>query len=271
MGFAIIKAMLSHETIKNLPNNSRFYILLFSFLLSAFTACLLRMQVAGDQLFYIRTEQVFGFIAIGYVYMALIISPLQKIVGKPDWMKNVLFARRAIGVSAAYFAFLHATVALWGQIGGLDGVGLLPQTFRWSLAFGAIALLVLFLMAATSFDKVITFMTFKHWKWLHRFVYSAGVLIILHVWMIGTHVVYGSVQIICATALGLLFGLQSWRIVSNFAKRFPVFKSLDYFITLFICLWLFWTLLLFAMPSYVQSYHGQHHHDVQIEGGHHHE
>jgi len=263
--------MLSQETIKNLPNNSRFYILVFSVLLSMFTACLLRMQVGSEQLFYIRTEQIFGFIAIGYVYLALAISPVQKIVGKPGWMKCVLFARRAIGVSAAYFAFLHAAVAFWGQIGGFDGLGLLPRTFMWSLGFGAIALLVLFLMAATSFDKVIAFMTFRHWKWLHRFIYGAGILIILHVWMVGTHVVYNSVQIICATALGLLFGLQSWRIVSDFAKRFPVFSSRDYLITIFICLWLVWTLVLLSMPNYIQSYHGQHHNATQREGGHQHE
>lgn len=251
--------MPSKKTIKNLPNNNRFYILVFSFLLSVFTVCVLRTQAASDQLFYIRSEQVFGFISIAYLYLALIISPLERAIGRPEWMKNILFARRAIGVSAAYFALLHAATALWGQIGGIDGLVLLPERFIWSFIFGVIALVVLLLMAATSFDKVIAFMTFRKWKWLHRFVYLGSVFIILHVWMIGTHVAYAWVQLATVIPLSLLFGLEAWCIVSKFADKHPEFKARDYSVTVALGLWLLSTVLLLMLPALVQNYHGEHH------------
>jgi sulfoxide reductase heme-binding subunit YedZ len=264
--------MLSHKTIRNLPNNNRFYILTFSLLLSVGTLCWLRMQIVSEQLFYIRTEQVFGFISIAYLYLALIISPLKRVVGQPRWMKNLEFARRAIGVSAAYFAFLHAAVALWGQMGGFAGLGSLPERFTWALAFGLIALVVLFLMAATSFDTVIKFMTFRKWKWLHRFVYSACVLIILHVWMIGTHVAYSWVQLATFIPLSLLFALEAWCIVSKLSDRHPWLKAKDYAITIALCGWAVASLLLLLLPALVENYHSEHHsghgdHASQIESG----
>lgn len=251
--------MLAKETIKNLPNNSRFYILVLSVLLSLFTLSLLRGRIPGDQLFYIRLEQVYGFIAVAFLYVALVISPLQKIIGTPGWMKNVLFARRAIGVSAAYFALLHAAVALWGQIGGLEGLTLLPERFTWALAFGFAALVVLLLMAATSFDKAVKFMTYRKWKWLHRFVYAGGILIILHVWMIGTHAAYFWVQMAAFIPISIFFGLEAWRITATLAKRFPELQSKDYFLTLALCLWLVWSTALFVLPSIVKNYHSEHH------------
>lgn len=251
--------MLSHKTIRNLPNNNRFYVLSFSFLLSILVLCLLRSRLTSDQLFYIRTEQVYGFISIAFLYLALIISPIKQIVGRPRWMQNLEFARRGIGVSAAYFAFLHATVALWGQIGGFGSLGLLPSRFAWAFAFGAVSLIVLFLMAATSFDTVIKFMTFRKWKWLHRFVYLGGVLIILHVWMIGTHMAYDWVQIATFVPLSVLFGLEAWCIVSKFGEKRPEFASKDYAVTICLVIWALLSLVLFLLPSLVQNYHSQHH------------
>lgn len=266
--------MLARKTIKNLPNNNRFYILVFSSLLSAFVLCLLRVQIASDQLFYIRTEQVYGFASIIFLYVALIVSPLKRVMGgERRWIQNLEFARRGIGVSAAYFALLHAGVALWGQIGGFDGLALLPDRFAWALVFGVTALVVLLLMAATSFDKVIKFMTFRKWKWLHRFVYLGSVLIILHVWMIGTHAAYGWVQLVTFIPLSLLFGLEAWTIMSKFSERHPTFKSKDYFITLVLCMWLLASLLLLMLPALVKNYHDEHHssHATPQNGGHRHE
>jgi DMSO/TMAO reductase YedYZ heme-binding membrane subunit len=251
--------MPPRNTFRDLANNNRFYILAFSFLSSVFVFCLLRAQISSDQLFYIRTEQVYGFVSIAFLYVALIISPIEKIVGQHVWVRNLLFARRAIGVSAAYFAFLHAAVALWGQMGGFGGLVLLPERFMWALLFGVTALVVLLLMAATSFDKAIKFMTFRKWKWLHRFVYMACLLIILHTWMIGTHLAYDWVRIAAFIPLSLLFGLEAWTIVSKFSDKHTEFKSKDYFLTIVLCLWLFSSVLLFMLPVLVQNYHSQHH------------
>lgn len=252
-----------------LLDNSRFYILSGSILLSVMVACLLRTQVVGDRLFYIRAEQIFGLMAIIYWYIALLISPLSKIF-TTGWMRRLIFCRRAIGVSAAYFASLHLIVSLWGQLGGPGEIRLLPTFFKLSLGFGLFALLTLLVMAATSFDRVVSFMTYPRWKLLHRVSYIAGVLVILHIWMIGTHVAYTNVQRAAFVALCVLFGLEAYRLTVTFTKRFREFKQRDYFVVLFVFTWLLLILPLILLPNLVKNYHAQHHNLPPGAGGSHH-
>jgi DMSO/TMAO reductase YedYZ heme-binding membrane subunit len=250
--------------------NIRFYILASSICLSLFLMGLVRVQFASGQLFYIRLEQVFGFVSLFYWYLALVIGPVSKLIG-PRWgMPQLQFSRRAIGVSAAYFALFHAAVAFFGQIGGFAGIGLLPARFQWSLLFGVLALMVLLAMAATSFDKAIRFMTFPRWKLLQRFVYAAGILAILHVWLVGTHIAYVDTQIVAFVLLAVLFGFESVGITKIIAKRAPVLtQQKELWVTVFVCVWLFWVGLVLLLPKVVTDYHGQHQHTAAHAAGEH--
>lgn len=249
--------MSTQKPKKPLLQNLRFYILATSVLVSCMVFAWLRTSIASEQLFYIRTQQVFGLFGIALWYGALIISPIGYVVGKQR-IVHLIYARRAIGVSAAYFALLHGCVALWGQLGGVQQLLLLPTFFKWSLLAGAIAFVVLLLMAATSFDVVIRRMTFRRWKWLHRLGYIGGVLAVIHIWSIGTHVAYSSTQIIALAALILLSGLETYRVVTLLAQKYPEFRSKDYFITLFVAIWLFWIVAIVAIPSTIRNYHSRH-------------
>lgn len=198
--------------LKNLVNNSRFYILITSFFLSIGLFCYLRIVIPDDRLWIIRSEQTFGFMSIVYWYIALSISPLTKVIGQKSWTPYLIFGRRAVGVSAAYYAILHFAIAFWPQLGGLASLGLFPRQFLLSLALGFISLLILCAMAATSFDRVIKIMTFRCWKWLHRLTYLAGVAVIVHVWMIGTHTANSILTYTIFQLLVVLFGLEAIRI-----------------------------------------------------------
>lgn len=242
--------MFSKATVKELPDNNRFYVLVFSVLASIFMACFLGLQTEGD-LYYIQLEQVYGFMALGMLYVTLIISPVQKLVGTPDWMKNVIFARRATGVAVVYFALLHAGVALWGELGGLDGLFLLPDKFVWPLIFSATSLGILCFLAVISVDKMVILLGYHRWKWLQRLVYACGILIILHIWAIGVHFTPGIIRDICFAALALLFGLESWRMIDFLVERYRWHMFVKSF--LFIVLWVLSVLLLgwvaFSRPA----------------------
>jgi len=244
----------------HLTYNARFYVLASSLSLSVVTASYLRLNIAGDQLYYIRLQQVFGLLCLLYWYAALIISPLGYVLGKAR-LKRLEFSRRAIGVSAAYFAVLHVGVALWGQLGGLDEIALLPTLFKWSLGLGAAALLILLLMAVTSFDAVVRFMTFKRWKWLHRLVYIGLILVVLHVWMIGTHLEYMSVRWLAFAMLALLSGLETIRVYKRAKGRLFDFNKSETII-IFATIWATIVIVIASMPAFVQSYHARH------DGGH---
>lgn len=240
----------------HLLSNTRFYILATSLLLSIFMAAWLRLEIPSDQVYYIRLQQVFGLLCVLYWYVALMISPVGYVIGKHR-MKRIEFARRAIGVSAAYFAVLHGSIAVWGQLGGVSELLLLPDLFKWSLLAGGFALLILLVMAATSFDKVVKLMTFKRWKLLHRLVYIGWVLVILHIWTIGTHLAYSGVQWAAFAALAVLAGFELYKIVRKLNEKYFHLEKAET-VTLFVSSWLLIAGLILMTPLLVQNYHSKH-------------
>lgn len=249
---------------KSLLNNSRFYILCGSLLLSGIIFAWLRIIIVNDQLFYIRTQQVFGLLSIVFWYMAMLISPLGYVIGK-QCMKHIEFARRAIGVSAFYFAVLHGLVALWAQLGGPTQLQYLPELFQWSLVAGAGALFILGIMAATSFDAVVKYMTPKRWKLLHRFVYGAGILVIIHIWSVGTHLAYSGVQIAALSALVVLLGLEFYRLAKVLNDKYFHLGKTEA-ITIFITMWMLGVALVLAIPALIKNYHSAHESHSPLHG-----
>lgn len=241
-----------------LLNNLRFYILTISILGSFLLAAYLRLVILGDQLFYIRLEQIYGLVAILFWYVALIISPLGYVVGK-EKISYLIFARRAIGVSAAYFAILHFLVAIFGQLGGLGNFGNLPGLFKVSILLGSVSLIILLIMALTSFDRVVKIMTFKRWKMLHRLVYVGGIAAVAHIWMIGTHIAYVQFKALAFTLLAVLGGLEAFRIAKRMVQKNQELQSGTYFITIFLSIWMFFIGLVLALPLTVKNYHGANH------------
>lgn len=239
-----------------LLNNSRFYILASSFLLSLAAIAWLRLLISSDQLFYIRSQQVFGLLAVSYWYLALIISPIGYVIGKQR-VRRAEFARRAIGVSAFYFAFLHGAVALWGQLGGPDQIQFLPTLFKWSLLGGSVAFVILFVMAATSLDAVVKFMTYRRWKWLHRFGYAGGVLVILHVWTVGTHLAYSGIRWVAFVALIVLAAVELFRVIKLLNDKYFHLDIVEKTM-LWLSVWVIVVLGIALIPELVQNYHSRH-------------
>ncbi len=238
-------------------NNIRFYVLVFSLLVSVLLAAWLRLSIEGDRVYLLRLQQVYGFVALGYLYVAILATPVSKLLGKEGFMKQYLFARRAIGVSAAWFASLHMLCAVFGQLGGIAGLGLLPGRFWQAVLFGLIALIILLIMAAASFDSVIRVMTFPRWKWLQRMVYVAAILLFFHVWMLGTHMSYTWVRWVMLALLLILAALESWRIglviENKSGEHNPAMR-----LALSLCVFLLLAGIMAYAPSVIERYHGQH-------------
>lgn len=248
--------VMAKDKSYRLLNNSRFYVLASSILLSAAVFAWLRLQIPGDQLLYIRAQQVFGLLAVIYLYIALIVSPIGYVIGKHR-TKHLEFARRAIGVSAFYFALLHGGIALWAQLGGISQLQYLPDLFKWSLVAGAFAFSILLILAATSFDKIISFMTYRKWKWLHRLIYIGCVLVIFHIWSVGTHLAYANIQIIALLSLIILLGLESFSTVKQLNSKHLRLDKIE-MNTLFVAVWTVAVVLVLMIPSFVPNYHNRH-------------
>jgi sulfoxide reductase heme-binding subunit YedZ len=130
----------------------------------------------------------FGTAALIALHVVLCIGPLCRL--SPIFLP-LLYNRRHLGVTTFFLALAHAGLALfqYHALGELDPfVSALTANTRFaSLAhfpfelFGAFALSVLFLMAATSHDFWLATLTAPIWKALHMGVYAAYAALVLHV------------------------------------------------------------------------------------------
>ena len=181
---------------------------------SVLVAGVIQLLIPDGSLQMIRIEQAYGFISLGLLYCAIIISPLTKVFPQLPGKKEITHARRAIGVSAFYFAALHMYITFFGQLGGFAGWSYLSPVYSVSLLLGFFALAVLCIMAATSLDWVVDKMGYKHWKLLHRLVYFASLAVLGHLLLIGPHFDSGLTLLgaLTYTAAAFLVVLEAIRI-----------------------------------------------------------
>ena len=132
--------------------------------------------------------RAFGTLAFTLFHFVLAIGPLARLDKR---FLPLLWNRRHLGVTMFLFALAHGGFALF-QFHALGDrnplVSLLTSNTQWgNLAqfpfqqLGAAALLILFLMAATSHDFWLTNLTAPVWKALHMAVYLAYALLVAHV------------------------------------------------------------------------------------------
>ncbi|MBI3485918.1 ferric reductase-like transmembrane domain-containing protein [Candidatus Daviesbacteria bacterium] len=222
---------------KSLLTNIRFYILVFSSTLATFIFIWVKSTIQIETLQAVTLDRYYALIAVTYLYFALLATPLTKLFNLPFEAKY-LKARRAIGVSAFIFGALHSYFAFFGELGGFSGLGFLSSKYILAITFGAIALLILFLMAATSFDFIIAKLTFPKWKALHRFVYLAGVVTVIHGLLLGSDFTQFSNLIpqIFLAALIILLSLEMFRLDQYLAAKFINFPKLGLSFSIFLIL-----------------------------------
>jgi len=170
-----------------LLKNIRFYILAFSVLFSIAALVAVSNFYPAGELMVIKLERLYAFSALGFLYITLLIGPGIKVFGFIPYKSKLIHARRALGVSAFYFVLLHSNLAFFGLLGGFGGLGYLDGRYLLAVSLSFTAELILALMAATSFDFMVRKLTYRWWKFLHRFVYLAGTLIVIHALLIGSH------------------------------------------------------------------------------------
>lgn len=159
----------------------------------------------GDNpsLMLIRAEEVYAWLALTMMTLALMIGPLYKLFPKLPAGTAMRDARRLLGVSGAWFAVLHAALAYTSQA---RGSGADPQTLlvNTPMLLGIAGLIILLALAFTSFDKAFKGMGIW-WFRLHRLIYTAGFLALIHAFMVGAHASnIGPLMVLCCVVLLLL-------------------------------------------------------------------
>ncbi len=151
--------------------------------------------------------------AMRILLISLAVTPFSKVIRSS---KPILF-RRMIGLFAFFYVCLHITSYVW-----------LDMLFAWAelwadllkrlyITVGMGAFLLLLSLAVTSTNGMVKRMGARNWQRLHKTVYGAGVLVIIHFVMMrkGFQIeplVYGGI-------LALLLAMRLKPIASLFAKK----------------------------------------------------
>ncbi len=120
-------------------------------------------------------EQRTGFAALTLLVLSLAATPLRTVF---DWRAPGKH-RRALGLYAFFYAFIHVSIYVALDYGFNLNL-LLADTFekRYTLV-GSLAFILLLALAVTSFNWWMRKLG-KNWKRLHKSVYLAAPLVIIH-------------------------------------------------------------------------------------------
>jgi len=158
-----------------------------------------------------RINHATGEWALRFLCITLAVTPLRKITG---WA-FVMPLRRMLGLYAFFYAFIHvatyvvfdlnlSVMALW--------VAIMKHTY---IVLGLAAFLILIALAITSTNKMIKRLGGARWRALHKLVYAAGILAVLHFYWFklgkndtGEAMVYG----------GIIAALLAYRVLDYFGK-----------------------------------------------------
>ncbi|PJI98980.1 sulfoxide reductase heme-binding subunit YedZ [Acidovorax sp. 69] len=144
--------------------------------------------------------------------LVLAVTPLRVITSTPQLARF----RRMLGLFVFFYGVLHLLSYSWFDM-GFDLADILRDIAkRPFILVGTLALLLLTLLAGTSFNRAIKALGGKRWQVLHRAVYAVAGLGILHFfWMRAGKNNFGEVAVYAAI-LGTLLG---WRIWQRLRKR----------------------------------------------------
>ncbi len=132
-------------------------------------------------------NQAYGDISFVLLYVSMLISPAYGAIYQLPYKAEAVMARRAIGVGSCLFALAHTWVSVEVSLGGIGGIAYLPKAYESGVVTGFIALGILLVLTATSLDAAVRLLSSARWKWLHRLTYVAGLLVLVHVAVIGSN------------------------------------------------------------------------------------
>lgn len=203
--------------------NIRVYVYALSLVFTIGVYLLVRASLPDSSLQGIRLTEIYGFASVVLLYLSLLISPLGQLFKTLPYRGQLFRSRRAVGVSAFFFGWLHALIAFFGQLQGFGGLGFLSANYLTALVLGLVGLLIMTAMAITANDALVDRLGFTRWKSLHRLIYIGSWLIVVHVLMLGAHYVSlaSGVARISLAALVILWGLEAIRFDGYLKGRWP--------------------------------------------------
>ena len=185
------------------------------FMLALLPLAWLIYAAASDQLGANPAEALIrslGDWTLRFLCLALAITPLRVLTQTPALARF----RRMVGLFVFFYAVLHLLGYAVFDMELNAGEMLRDVVKRPFILVGTLALLLLALLAATSFNAAIRWLGAKRWRNLHRSVYAVAALSLLHFfWMRAGKNDFAEVAVYAA----ILAALLGWRVQQALKKR----------------------------------------------------
>ena len=150
-----------------------------------------------------------GEIAARLMILALAITPLRQMFPRVGWLLWVSRHRRSIGVAAFLYALAHTVL----YVVDMETIrNMLAEFLALGIWTGWLAFLIFLPLALTSTDGAVRWLG-RRWKLLHRTVYLAAVLTLVHWIFVHNNLVPALVHFV---PLALL---ETYRMVRAFRGR----------------------------------------------------
>lgn len=146
--------------------------------------------------------------------LVLAVTPLRVMTSTPQLARY----RRMLGLFVFFYGVLHLLSYAWFDM-GFEVADIVRDILkRPFILVGSLALLLLMLLAATSFNRAIKAVGAKRWQTLHRSIYGVAGLAVLHFfWMRAGKNDFGEVAIYAL----ILAALLGWRLWNRWRKHKP--------------------------------------------------
>ena len=117
-----------------------------------------------------------GEFAARFMIIAMMLTPLRMLFPRVRWLAWLNRRRRYLGVAAFGYALLHTIL----YVVDMETLEAMAREF-WALGIwtGWFAFFIFIPLAVTSHDRAVRFLR-RGWQWLHRWVYPAAILTLLH-------------------------------------------------------------------------------------------
>jgi len=121
-----------------------------------------------------------GMLTLVFLFFTLAITPLRKLFGINPLIKT----RRMIGLFAFFYGTLHLITYVWFDRALNIASVITDVGQRRFILVGMTAFLLMLPLAITSTNKMVKRLGGKAWARLHRLVYVAAILGVVHFWML---------------------------------------------------------------------------------------
>lgn len=194
------------ETFRIWRGGIRLYIAIGIILVTIESWWWARDAFGGTNLYAIRLEEFYAWLALGLLGIAIAIGPTLKLFPRIPGKGLFFDARRMLGIGAAWFASLHAGIAYISSFKAVNPLDL-PSDFQQSFLLGITAIVILLAMAGTSFDRAFKGMGIW-WFRLHRLVYVAILVSLLHAFFTGLHATGWTALVVLSAAAVYVVGIH---------------------------------------------------------------